>query len=281
VLVWSAFLEAPDGLLHVAFLDVGQGDSAMVVTPTGRTVLIDGGSDGQRTCLLVDQFLPYWDRSIDAVVMTHPHADHLGGLLAVADRYEVGLVLCPGIGSESLLYTEWERRAERFNAVLEIATAGQVLALGDGTTLTVLNPEAGAPTEGLDADDNGGVVLRLDYGDVSVLFAADIRAQREATLVHGGAALRANVLKVPHHGSDTSSSEQFITAVNPEVAVISVGSQNAYGHPHAAVIAALADSGATVLATSACGTVEFVTDGRELNVRTDRLAQVSTGPTDP
>ena len=276
VLVWSAVLEAPDGRLHVAFLDVGQGDSAFIVTPSGRTVLIDGGPDGQRTCSLVDRFLPFWDRSIDVVVLTHPHADHLGGLLAVADRYDVGLVLCPFVTAESLLYAEWERRMAGPDVALRRATADQKLALGDGTTLEVLNPTAAASMKGPDADDNNSVVLRLSYGDVSVLFTADIGSEQEISLVHRVADLRANVLKVPHHGSNTSSCSRFLDAVGPDYAVVSVGAENAYGHPHEDVIGALVASGATVLTTSTSGTVEFITDGHELVLCTDRAPQTVT-----
>ncbi len=279
VLVWSAALDAPDGQMHVVFLDVGQGDSAFIVTPSGRTVLVDGGPDGQQTCSIIDRFLPFWDRSIDAVVMTHPHADHLGGLLAVADRYQVGILLHPGISSDSPLLAEWERRIAVSGIPRERATAGQELALGDGATLTVLNPSAGASAGGPDADDNNGVVLKLSYGDVRILFCADIRAEQETTLLHRGAALEANVLKVPHHGSDTSSSPRFLAAVDPDVAIVSVGTENAYGHPHDSVIEALSASGATTLMTATHGTIEFVTDGHELMVRTERPARAGIAAT--
>lgn len=268
MLVWSAVLTAPDGRLHVIFLDVGQGDSTLVVTPTGRTVLIDGGADSQQTCTLVDRYLPFWDRSLDVVVATHPHADHLGGLLSVVERYDVGLVLDAPVASTSLPSVEWERRLAGSGVTRKHATAGQELSLGDGTSLTVLNPAAPVLAGVADAEDNNGVVLRLTYGDVSFLFAADIRAEREATLLHHGAALRANVLKVPHHGSDTSSCPQFLTAVNPDVAIVSVGAENRYGHPHASVLEGLSASGAAVLMTQDCGTIEFVTDGHQLSVRT-------------
>ncbi|MCK9356760.1 MAG: ComEC/Rec2 family competence protein [Dehalococcoidia bacterium] len=278
VLVWSAVLSAPDGRLHVVFLDVGQGDATLVVTPTGRTVLIDGGADGQQTCTLVDRYLPFWDRSIDVVVATHPHVDHLGGLLSVVERYDVGLVLDSPVESASLPSAEWERRIADSNATREHATAGQELSLGDGTSLTILNPAASVAAGVPDADDNNGVVLRLSYGDVSFLFAADIRAEREVTLLHRGAALQANVLKVPHHGSNTSACPQFLTAVNPDVAIVSVGAENRYGHPHPSVLEALAASGAAVLTTQDCGTIELVTDGHGLSVRTGIRAPAADAP---
>jgi competence protein ComEC len=278
LLVWSAVLSAPDGLLHVVFLDVGQGDSTLVVTPSGRTVLIDGGTDGRQTCTLVDRYLPFWDRSIDVVVATHPHADHLGGLLSVVERYDVGLVLDSPVASTSLPSLEWERRLADSGATRAHAAAGQEFSLGDGISLTILNPAARVASGVADAEDNNGVALRLSYGDVSFLFSADIRAEREVTLVHRGATLQANVLKVPHHGSNTSSCAQFLTAVNPDVAIVSVGAENSYGHPHASVLEGLAASGAAVLTTKDCGTIELVTDGHELSVRTATRAAVGGPP---
>jgi len=269
-LAWSALLSAPDGLLHVVFLDVGQGDAILIVTPTGRTVLVDGGPDGQRTCWLVDRHIPFWDRSLDAVVVTHPHADHLAGLLQAITRYRTGLVVQSPVVSKSLPAVEWERRLAESHATAMCATAGYELLLGDGATLSILSPAADMPSNAANAEDNNGLVLQLCYRDISFLLAADIRAEQEASLVHRGAMLRSNVLKVPHHGSSTSSSALFLTAVDPDAAVISVGVDNAYGHPNQAVVEALIASGAVVLTTSDCGSIEFVTDGQSLSVRTDR-----------
>ena len=272
-LTWAAVLSAPDGLLHVIFLDVGQGDCVLVQSPTGRTVLIDGGPDGRDACALIDSHRPFWDRSIDIVVATHPHADHLGGLLTVVERYETGIVIEPSVAGASLMSEEWRRRLSKTDSGALSITRGHEVLLGDGTRLEILSPGNEPLLRTSDDLDNNGVVIRVSYGDISFLLTADIRAEAERHLVHLlGPQLKSQVLKVPHHGSGTSATEQFLTAVGPQVAVISVGEGNAYGHPHEDVLVRLRSLGVDVLATQDNGTVEFITDGCGLWVRTDKSA---------
>jgi competence protein ComEC len=274
-LTWAAVLSAPDGRLHVLFLDVGQGDCVLVQSPTGRTVLIDGGPDGQTTCTLIDSHRPFWDRSIDVVVTTHPHVDHLGGLLSVVERYDTGVLLEPAISGDSLMSEEWRRRLGTHDCSSLCVSAGYEVLLGDGTRLEVLNPGNELQLRTSDDLDNNGVLIRLTYGAVSFLLTADIRAEGERQLVHLlGPQLHSQVLKVPHHGSGTSSTEQFVAAVGPQVAVISVGEGNAYGHPHEDVLSRLRTLGVHVLTTQDCGTVEFITDGQELWVSTEKPTEL-------
>ena len=270
VLVWSAVLAAPDGRLHVIFLDVGQGDATLVISPSGRTVLVDGGPDSQRIGALVDKHLPFWDRSLDAIIATQPHADHLGGLLAVVDLYRVDTLIQFRPGYDSLLSSEWERRLA-LNGTLPVqATRGQSMDLGDDTLLVFLNPPAQPMLGTSDDTDNNGVVVRVSYGDVSFLLSADIRLEAERQLVHENVHIDSTVLKVAHHGSDTSSGPQFLTAVGPEAAVISVGADNPYGHPDASVVERLRARPAETYTTAECGTIEFVTDGDSLWVKTGK-----------
>ncbi len=273
-IVWAMVLSAPDARLHVSILDVGQGDCIVVQSPSGRTVLIDGGPDGRRTCALVDGLRPFWDRTIDVVVATHPHADHLGGLLSVIQRYGIGMVVEPAIQCEGALYEEWRARVTDADCDVVSATRGQEMDLGDGTLLQILNP-AEMPLSGTNDDmDNNGVVIRLTYGDVSFLFAADIRAEAERALTgHAASVLRSNVLKVPHHGSESSSSERFIAAVAPGIAVVSAGEDNPYGHPHPVVLERYAATATELLVTCATGTIEFVTDGATLWIQTENAAR--------
>ena len=269
-LTWAAVACAPDGRLHVVFLDVGQGDCVLVQSPNGRTALIDGGPDGRLACTLIDEHLPFWDRSIDVVVATHPHADHVGGLLSVVERYRLGLVLDSCSEGDSLLAEEWWRRASVLDTPVRCAAAGQVLSLGDGTLLEILGPSA-MPVFGTGADiDNNGVVIRVSYGEMAFLLGADVGAEAERQLVHRQPArLQSQVLKVPHHGSNTSSTAQFLAAVAPCAAVISVGADNAYGHPHDDVLQRLDERGVAVFTTRDSGTIEFVTDGHALWLRTE------------
>ena len=268
VLVWSAVLASPDGRLHVIFLDVGQGDATLIISPSGRTVLVDGGPDSQRIGTLVDQHVPFWDRSLDAIIATQPHADHLGGLLAVVDRYRVDNVIQFRPGYDSLLSSEWERRLASSGTLPVQAVRGQSMDLGDGTVLTFLNPPAQPMLGTSDDTDNNGVVVRVSYGDVSFLLSADIRLEAERQLLHENVRIDSTVLKVAHHGSDTSSDPQFLTAVTPEAAVISVGTDNPYGHPNASVLGQLQARPTEVYTTAEHGTIEFVTDGDSLWVKT-------------
>jgi competence protein ComEC len=274
-LTWAAVLSAPDGRLHVLFLDVGQGDCVLVQSPTGRTILIDGGPDGRNTCTLIDSHRPFWDRSIDVVVTTHPHVDHLGGLLSVIERYDTGVVLQPDISGDSLMSEEWRRRLLIHDCSSLCVSGGYEVLLGDGTRLEVLNPGNELQLHTSDDLDNNGVVIRLTYGAVSFLLTADIRAEGERQLVHLlGPQLHSQVLKVPHHGSGTSSTEQFLAAVAPRAAVISVGEGNTYGHPHEDVLSRFRALGVHVLTTQDCGTVEFITDGQTLWVSTEKPAEI-------
>ena len=269
-LTWSAALSAPDGLLHVTFLDVGQGDAVLVRSPSGRTMLVDGGPGGEDTCTLVDNYLPFWDRSLDVVVATHPHADHLAGLLTVAERYHIGVILQPFVESASLVSQEWNHRLVDSSFTVLPVHEGHQMLLGDGTRVEILNPPAEPLSRTLDDTDNNGVVLRVSYGDVSFLLAADIRAEAERNIVLGqGSGLQSSVLKVAHHGSATSSTGQFLHAVQPRTTVISVGEGNTYGHPDADVLSRIDALGMDVLTTKDTGSVEFVTDGRQLWVSTE------------
>jgi competence protein ComEC len=268
--IWTAVAEAPDGRLHIVALDIGQGDAILLQSPEGRTVLIDGGPDGTVTCAEIDRHLPFWDRSIDVAIVTHAHADHVTGLLNATERYRIGVVLEPNTNpSPSLQWEEWHARLTSKGLIATPVNDGYSVELGDGVRLDVLNPPSPAFLGTSDDDDNNGIVLRVSYGDVSFLLGADIRLEAERRLVHDHASvLNSNVLKVSHHGSDSSSGAQLLAAVSPNVAVISAGAGNPYGHPHEAVVERLTRYGADVRLTATCGAIELVTDGRQLWLQT-------------
>jgi competence protein ComEC len=271
ILVWSVALTMPDDKLHVSFLDVGQGDAILIQTSNGQDILIDGGPDPQKINLEMSKKLPFWDRTIDLVVCTQPQADHVTGLVEVLQRYKVKQVFEPGVSYNSSIYREWLRLIEDKGIEYNIARAGQEIDLGNGINMEVLNPPEGL-FEGTSHDvDNNGVVLRLTWGQVSFLFTADIREEAEFELIGQRANLKSTVLKVAHHGSETSTSQQFLAAVAPEVAVISAGADNPFGHPSPEVVERLIGrlGEDNVYRTDEDGTIEFVTDGERLWVSTE------------
>lgn len=272
ILVWLVTLTMPGDKLHISFLDVGQGDAILIQTPNRQNILIDGGPDPQKLNLELSKKLPFWDRTIDLVVCTQPQADHVTGLVEVLQRYKVKQVLEPGIPYASFIYREWLRLIEDKGIEYNIARAGQEIDLGNGIKIEILNP----PIEffqGTSCDvDNNGVVLKLTWNRVSFLFTADIRREAEFELIGQRANLNSTVLKVAHHGSRTSTFPQFLAAVDPEVAVISVGADNPFGHPSPEVVERLIDrlGEEGVYRTDENGAIEFITDGEKLWVKAEK-----------
>ncbi len=271
ILVWLVTLTMPDDKLHVSFFDVGQGDAILIQTPSHQNILIDGGPDPQKINLELSKKLPFWDRTIDLMISTQPQADHVTGLVEILQRYKVKQVLEPGVPYDSSIYQEWLKLVDEGQIKHEIARAGQVIDLGNGIKLEVLNPPAEL-LQGTSHDvDNNGVVIKLSWGKVSFLFTADIREEAEFELIRQRANLRSTLLKVAHHGSKTSTSLQFLAAVDLEIAVISVGADNPFGHPSPEVVERLVDrlGDDKVYLTSKNGTIEFITDGEKLWVKSE------------
>jgi len=269
VLVWSAVVHQPDGLLHLHVLDVGQGDALLVVTPTGRRMLIDGGPSPSAVLSELGHRLPPWDRRLDIVVLTHPDADHIGGLAAVLRRYRVGWVIDPAVPHFTAEAAEYEA------AVADEVGAGARRVRGTTGLRLVLDAAAGVEAEALwppepppraDASVNDrSIVLRVVHGRTSFLLTGDIEEPVEEHLVAANAPLRADVLKVPHHGSDTSSTPPFVAAVRPSLALISAGVDNPFGHPTSGALERLA--GAQIRRTDLEGAIEVIGDGAGLWVK--------------
>ncbi len=267
LLLWLAATAPASGRLTVTFLDVGQGDAIVIEGPAGHRILVDGGPSGDAIAAALGRHLPFYDRRLDLVVLTHPQADHLGGLPEVLARYDVAGVLDSPAG-DSAAYRAWRDAVQAEGAPRVEAGRGQWLDLGGGARLTVLAPDPRHPP-GRDADPNeASVVLKLSMGRVTVLLTGDIEAPAETALTHAGTDLRAAVLKLPHHGSDTSTSPEFLRRVDPLLDVISVGAGNRFGHPSPAVLDRL--HGDLVLRTDRHGDITVSTDGRRLWVRTQR-----------
>lgn len=242
---------------EVAFLDVGQGDAILVTTPGGRQVLVDGGPSGIEVARELGAMMPHWDRSLDAVVLTHPQEDHVGGLGAVLERFDVERVYTAGFVNETMSFEVFGQRA----GYADVLSAGRRFEV-DGVRFEVLWPPSGYANNEL---NDTSLVLLVSYGDVSVLLTGDIEAAPQRALLAGG--VTADVLKVPHHGSKTSDPE-FLQAVGATVAVISAGERNPFGHPHEETLAAL--DGMRVYRTDVDGRVVVRSDGEGVGVWTER-----------
>ncbi len=269
VFLWLRVADGPDGLLQVHFLDVGQGDSTLIVTPLGRQVLIDGGPDGDVTSQRLAEVMPGGDRSLDVVLMTHLDADHSHGLLDVMDRFAVGAVLTGPHSMDSAIRPQWEQALERNGVTPVEVSAGHRVVLEDGVALEILNP---VPGRLFGDSNNDSVAARLVYGKTSVLLAADMEEVAELRLVNSESSVTSTVLKAGHHGSGTSTSQRFLDAVEPSAAVVSAGLDNQYGHPAPEVVERLeASVGAeNVYRTDLQGTITFVSDGSNWRIQTER-----------
>lgn len=267
----AAAITMPDDELHVSFLNIGQGD-AILIQRGSQQVLIDGGPSPQTLTGELSDRMPFWDRTIELVVLTHPDDDHISGLVEVLERYRVEQVLYPDLEvlddfeDPLSLYQRWEELIEEKDIACTAARAGEAIDLGDGVTMTVLNPPA-TLLEGTVSDvNNNSAVLRLDTGRVSFLLTSDIMWEAEFGLIARGAELDCTVLKVAHHGSYTSTTADFLAAVSPQLAVISVGEDNPYGHPSDEVMDRLEANPdiENIFRTDEQGTIEFITDGERL-----------------
>jgi competence protein ComEC len=271
-LVLVAASSQPDGLLHVAFVDIGQGDGAFIQTPDGQQVLIDGGPDPLDMVRFLGNRMPFQDRKIELVVLTHGHADHVTGLIEVLRRYDVERILERKVDYDSPQYAEWRKAVSEEGAEVIEARAGQVIAFPGGAYMQVVNPQERLLTGTASDVDNASVALRLVYGENSFLLTGDMFAEAERALISSGADIDSDVLKVGHHGSRSSTTVAFLEAVSPSVAVISAGQDSRFGHPHAETIEALSRyiPESLLFVTGDQGTIEFTTDGQTLHVQPSR-----------
>ncbi|HTY81616.1 MAG TPA: DNA internalization-related competence protein ComEC/Rec2 [Dehalococcoidales bacterium] len=267
VIIFCSANAAPLKDLKVSFLDVGEGD-AELIQYRGYQVLVDGGPSPKAITLALGKEMPFWDRTIDVVVLTHPHQDHLAGLLEVLQRYDVGQVIYPHIDYDSPVYDQWKKVIAEKGIKSTAARAGETLTLGGEVKIEVLNPPEKLLT-GTESDvDNNSVVLKVRDGAVSFLLTGDIMSEGERELIRGRAELSATVVKAGHHGSATSSTDALLAVVNPKAAVIECGAGNKFGHPEKEVVERLEQRvGSNLYRTDLNGTVDFTTDGVKLWVK--------------
>jgi competence protein ComEC len=258
----------PSQNLTMSFIDVGQGDSILVILPNTKTLLIDGGErqgSGKVLSTLQEHGLSY----IDVIVATHPHADHIGGLIDVINTVNVGQVLDSGQVHATQTFEDLLDAIYNKQIPLRSVSEGESISLDPTVKIDVLNPPASIPdgaNNEAEFNDNS-VVLKITYGNFSALLTGDMQERNEARLVFKNATiLDADVLKAGHHGSRTSSSLDFLNAVTPEVVIISLGAGNSYGHPHQEALDRISASGAQyLLRTDIDGTITLTSDGSSGN----------------
>jgi competence protein ComEC len=262
----SFYFGRPDDYVHISFLDVGQGD-AVLIQRGNIQILIDGGPSPQAITNELGRRMPYWDKNIELLVMTHPHQDHLSGLVEVLKRYNIGAVLQPRIQDSEYstgLAAEWRRLLFEKKTRQITAETYQEISLG-GIVLTVLNPYESSDVNS--DPDTMAIVLSVDAGGFTFLLTSDIGRETEFDLLYDRLVPDCNVLKVAHHGSSFSTTLEFLNVARPELAVISVG-ENDYGHPGAEMLHRLEDI--LVYRTDTRGTIEFIIESEMLWVKTDR-----------
>jgi competence protein ComEC len=291
VVMINAPTERVTGKLTIHFLDVGQGDSSFIVFPGGRTMLVDGGGELQFSTsqsvhdeiensnfsegafsvgeAVVSRFIWSLGRTrVDYMLATHSHADHIGGLSAIARNFRVGEAIIGHAPDNDLEFESFARTVRGRGIQLSAVNAGEQFEI-DGVKVEVLWPPHANSTP-VTSGNNDSVVLRLVYGSASVLLAGDIEQEAEESLLASREDLRADILKVPHHGSKTSSTDRFIDSVNPKYAVISVGERSRFGHPHSVVVNRYLAKGVQILQTGVSGTVTAESDGETFSVKTYR-----------
>lgn len=262
--VWYVVFSEEKEKLTVAFLDVGQGDAIFIESPTGNQLLIDGGPGGV-VLRELGNVMPFYDRSIDMLLVSNPDQDHMAGFLDILRAYRVGAVIEPGTVGASSDFAALQNEINQEGARRIIATRGQHIELGGGAYLLILFPDR--DVSGLSTND-GSIVAKLVYGSTSFLFPGDAPDAIENYIAHlDTTRLDVDVLKVGHHGSKTSTGEALLGFASPSTAVISAGRENKYGHPHAEVLERLTRFGVQIFGTYEKGRVVMESDGETIRVK--------------
>jgi competence protein ComEC len=263
ILAWTAvFGFAGHDFLEVNFFNIGQGDSIFIETPSQNQILIDGGP-GSVVLEKLGGAMPFWDRTIDLVVLTHPESDHVSGLIEVLKKYKVENVLWTGVVRDTAEYEEWLKAIGDEGASIYIAKAGQKITLGKAVLDIVFPAEVLNGQKFKDSNDTS-IVAKLIYGENSFLLEGDLTKKGEENILEMGIDINSDILKIAHHGSKTSSAQDFLEKVSPEAAVISVGEKNKYGLPATETLEELLKYGINILRTDKSGDIRIISDGKNL-----------------
>lgn len=259
--IWYAVSAETRGTLTVAFLDVGQGDAIFIESPTGKQIILDGGPDGS-VLSRIGALMPFYDRSIDMLIVSNPDKDHFAGFIDVLKNYQVGGIMEPGTIPDTEIYKIFKDFVRKEGAMSVLARRGMNIDLGGGAYLQILFPDR--DVSGLSTND-GSIIAKLVYGNTSLLLMGDAPQNIEKYLVSlDGGNLDVDILKLGHHGSKTSSGDALLSVSSPEYAIISAGAKNRYGHPHKEVLDRLTKYNISALGTYQEGAIVFESDGERL-----------------
>ena len=251
------------GRLKLIFCDVGQGDGILIVTPKGKQVVVDGGP-GTKVVDCLSSKMPFWDRTIEMMILTHAQEDHIEGQVEIFNRYKVERVVWNGVENETALFDEWQKLLSAEKSQVHLAKEGDLIKL-DKTSLEVLWPTAErlsiwqtlAPTD----LNESSVVVRMIYGQLCAYLTGDLAKE----ILEGLINKHCQILKISHHGSKTGTSEALLELASPKIAVIQVG-KNRFGHPHKEVLDLLTSKGIKILRNDTVGTIEIESDGKSYTV---------------
>ncbi len=249
----------PEGAMTVHFIDVGQGDSILISMPTGENMLIDAG-DNDKGEVVVDYLKSQGVERIDYLVGTHPHADHIGGLDDVIEAFDIGGIYMPRVTHTTKTYMDVLEAIDRKGLKIKTARSGLTIPV-EGARTEILAPDSDLKSDNL---NDYSIVIRLTYGQTAFLFQGDAEKRTEDGILSSYDNIKAHVIKLGHHGSSTSNTEDYIEAVDPEYAVITLGADNKYGHPHKEIISLMKDKAITVYRTDLDGTIVAISDGKEV-----------------
>ncbi|WP_460322795.1 ComEC/Rec2 family competence protein [Paenibacillus sp. YSY-4.3] len=249
--------------LRVIFLDVGQGASQLLISPSGKTMLIDAGNNDREQAML-DYLREYGVNRLDIVIGTHPDADHIGGLDRVIDHVDVGEIYMPKIQANTKTFESLLLSVKNKGLKVKTAKAGLVLEWDEDVQVTMV-----APVQTYDDKNNMSAVVKVVYGNTSYLLTGDAEQKSEKDMIESGADLQADVMLIGHHGSKSSTTLSFLKKIAPQYGVIQVGENN-YGHPTSTVLDRLSKQGIEVYRNDLHGTVEIASDGHTYRITTER-----------
>lgn len=263
ILFLVTFQSGMTGGLEVHFFDVGQGDAILIRTPANQNIIIDGGPDNSFMAKL-GQALPFYDKTIDLMILTHPHDDHIFGLVEVLKRYQVNQVLYTGVLHPTQAYLDWLSIIKEKEIPLRIALAGQEFVF-DEVKLKIIYPFKDFTNQKVENLNNTSIVTQLIYSDVKVLFTGDLEFEAEEGIIQSSIINpQSLVLKSGHHGSGTSSSEEFLKKIMPKYAIIMAGKDNKFGHPSLRTLARYERLNTKVFRTDLNGDILLQTNGHEV-----------------